>query len=354
MVRRWLWLALLLGLTAAGTAAVVSAQLKPEYESTAALMIRPSQADSQPGYYVTFGQVAKTYGKLLTQRPLLQRVISELGLPARPEEIERHIAVAPERDSTLIRVGVRDPDPGRAAAIANTLVKDFIEDKLARERQEQLEIRLPIESLQDLRAQAGELEQRLAVVGRAIAEILARPASPDKQDALMTLEGRRSEELALYAGLLRAYAGIPLESLADGRARLRRLEQEVLAVGRTESTIRAMPVTPDQQERTVNLEQKREAALALYASVVKTYAVPTEPVGRYDALSLVAPATPAERPIWPNRLANTLIGGAVGLMIAVALAVLFESRRPRSSAVMEAPDAGSPVVGHLARGRGHR
>jgi capsular polysaccharide biosynthesis protein len=317
-------------------------------------MIRPSQADSQPGYYVTFGQVAKTYGKLLTQRPLLQRVISELAVPARPEELERHIAVTPERDSTLIRVGVRDPDAGRAAAIANTLVKDFIEEKLARERQEQLEIRVPIESLFDLRVQADELEQRLAMVGRTIAEILAGPASQNKQEPLMTLEGRRSEALALYTGLLRAYAGIPVESLADGRSRLRRLEEEALAVGRTVAAIRAMPVTPDQQERIVNLEEKGEAALALYASVVKAYAVPIEPVGRYDALSLVVPATPAARPIWPNRLANTLIAGAVGLIIAVALAVLLERRRPRSAAVMEAADAGSPVVGHLARERGHR
>lgn len=353
-MRRWLWLALLLALTAAGTAAVVSAQLKPAYESTAALTVRPSQADGQPGYYVTFGQVARTYGKLLTQRPLLQRVIRELGLPARPEELERQIAVSPERDSTLIRVSVRNPDPGRAAAIANTLVKDFIEEKLARERQQQLEFRIPIESFQDLRAQAGELEQRLTAVGRAIAELLARPASPDQQVPLMTLEGRRSEELAIYTGALRAFAGIPLESLEDGRARLRRLEQEVLAVRRTEAAIRAMPVTPDQQERIVNLEQKAGTALTLYASVVKTYAVPTDPVGRYDALTVVVQATPATRPIWPNRLANTLIAGAVGLMIAFALAVLFETRRPRRAPVTASAEADSPVVGHLARGPGHR
>jgi capsular polysaccharide biosynthesis protein len=146
IARRWLWLVVLLGLTAAGTAAAVSLKVQPLYESTASMTVRPSQAEGQPGYYVTSGQVAKTYAKLLTQRPLLQRVIGELKLQSRPEELERNITVSPDRESTLILVHARDPNPGRATSIANTLVTDFIEEKLDRERQQQLAFSMPLES----------------------------------------------------------------------------------------------------------------------------------------------------------------------------------------------------------------
>jgi uncharacterized protein involved in exopolysaccharide biosynthesis len=213
---------------------------------------------------------------------------------------------------------------------------------------------VPIESFRDFLARADELEGRVAAVGRAISEILARPASADQQIPLMALEGKRQEELVVYAATLRAYAGIPIESLADGRARLLRLEKEALAVGRTEAAVRALPVTPDQQDRVVNLERKRETAITMYAGVVRAYAVPIEPLGRYDDMSLVVPPVPAGRPIWPNRLANTLIAGAVGVMIAFALAVLFERRRRWSSPMIEPADAGPSVVGQLARERGRR
>jgi hypothetical protein len=127
-----------------------------------------------------------------------------------------------------------------------------------------------------------------------------------------------------------------------------------LGVARTLAYIQTLPIQSHQQERVVRLEQWRQAALAHFADVVIAYAVPTEPLGRHDALSFVAPATPAAHPIWPNTLANTGIAGLMGVMIAFAMAVLLERRRPRRSQKTVADEPRPAVLGDMARERGRR
>jgi len=114
---------------AAIAAGIVSLLLPPVYEARVALLVRPSQplASTDPTVAaLTSDQVSRTYATLMTERPLLETVISDLGLKAKASDVLKEIKVTPEPNTTIIDVAVQDTNPTLARDLANRLVADFI------------------------------------------------------------------------------------------------------------------------------------------------------------------------------------------------------------------------------------
>ena len=128
VMRRWTWLIILCPLVAAMAAGLISLQLPKVYEAQVSLLVRPAQPLSVvPGSApLTPDQVLRTYARLMTERPILERVISDEALRADPVSLSHQIKVTPEPNTTILDVAVRDTDPVRARRTANTLVTDFI------------------------------------------------------------------------------------------------------------------------------------------------------------------------------------------------------------------------------------
>jgi capsular exopolysaccharide synthesis family protein len=68
----------------------------------------------------------RTYARWMVERPILERVISDLSLQIDPGSLASHITVTPEPNTTILDVAVRGTDPAWAMNTANTLVNDFI------------------------------------------------------------------------------------------------------------------------------------------------------------------------------------------------------------------------------------
>src|SRR5712692_429623 len=130
VMRRWAWLIILCPLVAALAAGLISLQLPRVYEAQVSLLVRPAQPLSVvPGSApLTADQVLRTYARLMTERPILEKVISDEALRTDPVKLSRQITVTPEPSTTILDVAVRDTDPDRARRTANTLVADFIAD----------------------------------------------------------------------------------------------------------------------------------------------------------------------------------------------------------------------------------
>src|SRR3989442_3164140 len=64
----------------------------------------------------------------MTERPILERVITDEALRTDPVTLSHQITVTPEPNTTILDVAVRDTDADRARRTANTLVTDFIAD----------------------------------------------------------------------------------------------------------------------------------------------------------------------------------------------------------------------------------
>src|SRR6266851_2207999 len=138
VMRRWAWLIIACPLVAALAAGVISLQLPKVYEAQVSLLVRPAQPLSVvPGSApLTADQVLRTYARLMTERPILERVISDEALGTDPVKLSRQITVTPEPSTTILDVAVRDTDPDRARRTANTLVADFLADVKAIQRSE--------------------------------------------------------------------------------------------------------------------------------------------------------------------------------------------------------------------------
>jgi len=129
VIRRWAWLISLCPLVAALAAGLISLQLPKVYEAQATLLVKPTQP--LPGTQgtvapETIDQILRTYARLITLRPVLEKVISDQGLRTDPLSLSHRITVTPEPNTTILDVAVQDTDPARAQGTANALIDDFL------------------------------------------------------------------------------------------------------------------------------------------------------------------------------------------------------------------------------------
>src|SRR5437588_3687615 len=113
IIRRRLWLLLAVPVLAVGVAFGVSKLQTPQFEASLTLWV--SQASSAAGQQysdiLAAERLAKTYGALITKRPVLQETIDELGLKMTPDQLSDLVTVKMVRDTQLLEVSVRHTDP---------------------------------------------------------------------------------------------------------------------------------------------------------------------------------------------------------------------------------------------------
>lgn len=131
LARRWWWLILLLAVLGGAAAFAISVFTPPTYEASTTVLINQAPGTLPDEQAVLSGQrVAATYAELLHQRPVLEAVITNLGLTTNPDQLEKQLTVTPVRETNLLVLSVRDSDPQRAAAIANEIVAVFVQQNL--------------------------------------------------------------------------------------------------------------------------------------------------------------------------------------------------------------------------------
>lgn len=123
MFLRWMWL-LILATVLSGLAAYWFGTQQPaEYEASIRLIVGPGVDGLSPDLndLRAGAQLMQTYSALATTRPVLQAVVDELGLEESPQRLRTKIAVRDNSDTQILTIFVRDEDPLRAAAIANSM-----------------------------------------------------------------------------------------------------------------------------------------------------------------------------------------------------------------------------------------
>src|SRR5436309_189896 len=121
IMRRRLWLLLAVPVLAAVVAFGVSKLQTPQYEASLTLWVSQSStaAGQQYADILAAERLAKTYGALITKRPVLQETINELHLNTTPDDLALHLSVKMVRDTQLLEVTARNTNPPMAATIVN-------------------------------------------------------------------------------------------------------------------------------------------------------------------------------------------------------------------------------------------
>jgi capsular polysaccharide biosynthesis protein len=102
--------------------------LTPIYQSSTQLLVNQSKSD-QPAYNIgeiqTNLQLINTYNVIMKSPAILEKVIVDLNLNMSASELNEKLTVASEKDSQVINLAVQDPDPKKAAEIANQTAEVF-------------------------------------------------------------------------------------------------------------------------------------------------------------------------------------------------------------------------------------
>jgi polysaccharide biosynthesis transport protein len=202
IIRAWLPFLVVTVVLAAGAAFVVSSQLPKAYEAKATLIVGQSLSAVNPDYtqVLVSQRLSTTYATVATTRPILEKVIAELGLGQAPDELAKNVRADAPVDSTLLTIAAQDADPARAAALANALAEQLIAASPA--------VRGPQAAVQASIDQG--LKATLDQIGTTQAQVDALSALPNRtpaQDAdLATLEGRLVSLRSTQATLLSSSA----------------------------------------------------------------------------------------------------------------------------------------------------
>jgi uncharacterized protein involved in exopolysaccharide biosynthesis len=127
ITRRWWWLAILVPLIGAGGMYKVASAQQPMYMASAVLRIELDSGSLEPGNIEASIDLAETYRHLVRSASVLSPVIDDLGLPSGHDELRDRLSVSVVRNTQLLNVSASDPNPERAAAIADAVARRFSE-----------------------------------------------------------------------------------------------------------------------------------------------------------------------------------------------------------------------------------
>src|SRR5438552_32357 len=129
VVRHRLWMIIACPILAALAAGIVSFVLPPVYEAKLDLAVRPAQllpSTDPNATAVSATTILATYAVFMTEPPLLNKVIADLGLKTTSDELVKEIKVTPDITALVLHVAVQDTSRPVSRDVANTLVAEFI------------------------------------------------------------------------------------------------------------------------------------------------------------------------------------------------------------------------------------
>jgi succinoglycan biosynthesis transport protein ExoP len=243
MLWGWAWLIVLAGLVAGATAYFVSRRTTPIYQASTLLLVSaPSSINGvDPSALVTTQTMSSTYQTMLLTRPVLQGVIDQLQLQRTPDELMKSISVDLVVNTQLLRITVDDPNPSRAADIANAMASVFTT------RIRDLQSERYSASRDGLAAQVADMEKQIAATTSQISNTY-------DPSTLQQLQARLTQYRTIYSNLVTSYEQV----------RLSEEQTSTNVVVSEPATANTIPVKPKTAQNTV---------LALVAGILLATAV---------------------------------------------------------------------------------
>jgi capsular exopolysaccharide synthesis family protein len=176
----------------------VSSVLPPNYEASVLLNVGQSSSGITNDSLQVSQRLSLTYARLAVRDSAATTIIGELGLDTTKEELLKHVRSEADVDSTLLTITVDDPDPARAAAIANAFAAELLKAPSA-DFDPFAAYKAAIEQdLVDLRSQIDEVQ---AQVDRLSAIANPTVAQTTQLDGLLTQSATLRGTFAQLAGL---------------------------------------------------------------------------------------------------------------------------------------------------------
>lgn len=207
-LKRW-WFLLVLGAAiAGGVAYVATLRTPPLYESVATLMVGRvlEEKNPDPNSLTLVERLQSTYVQMARRGVILRGAMQRLNLQGSPEALAQRVLANVVVGTQLIEVRAADPDPERAARIANAVAEELVaqspsQPDPAEERQQQF----AQQQLDELQRRLTEGKQQLTDLQAALASSASAAEIKELKTRITTLEGQiatwESNYTALYTTL---------------------------------------------------------------------------------------------------------------------------------------------------------
>lgn len=212
IILRWIWLFVLATILGGVGAYWYGSQQPTDYEASVRLIVGPGVDGLSPDLndLRAGAQLMSTYSELATTRPILQAVIEDVGLDLHPDALARRITVRDNAEAQILSIFVRDEDPVRSAAIANSIANVLL--RLSPSGGESPAAVV----MGQIRSQADELETNISTIEQRISQLetdlQAATTAQEQQlyiDQLAQERTRLAESRATMATLLNAMLDTP-------------------------------------------------------------------------------------------------------------------------------------------------
>ncbi len=194
LLRQWWWLVLLVMLLAGGAAYALSLQMTPIYRASTTLLINEAPSNKATDYtsIITSERLAKTYSEMMVKRPVLEQVVTRLGITYTADQLAGMVSVKPVTDTQLLTVTVESPSASLSALVANDLVAVFSDQLRTTETSR-------------FSASKENLQKQISDAEAQIAQIRAQMAATQNPDETARLETRLNQYEQIYTNLVVSY-----------------------------------------------------------------------------------------------------------------------------------------------------
>ncbi len=128
VIRRWIWLIVLMTGLAAGASYYIVHKQPVSYTANVQLLVGPTvdNAGSNINLLHASTQLMQTYATLATTRDLMQQVIDKLHLQIGPSALAGQIIATPNTTNNILSIAVHSPRQKDAVAIANAVAEGLV------------------------------------------------------------------------------------------------------------------------------------------------------------------------------------------------------------------------------------
>ena len=219
IIRKRLWLIVLLMVVSGASTVYYSLQQVPLYRTTTTLFLNPAPSQVLP-YQMTqpVQSLASTYTELMRTRSFAQYVAQEMGDETTPGEVLGAISTHYVPDTQFFKISATHTSPEKAQKLVNLTAQVLITENIARQQAQQQQIQAQRDPVKELeREQLRELQQSLQdeleyyaqqIEGlqAQIAELESNPPSEEVDQRILTLRQDLSHKQSLRVEVLSSLA----------------------------------------------------------------------------------------------------------------------------------------------------
>jgi len=323
-IKHWLWLILLGLVVGGGLGYYLSIRQTPIYQAQARFVILPAAQTTYDYYsYLNNQELISTYAQLLTTEDLLFQASEELGFPVRKGQ-----ATASQVNETkFVVLTVKDPDPFKAAVIANGLVEIMIEQN---EKLQSVQFETAEKNLQDRVNQADEqiqiLEGQITQLSSEVLQKQIETVQTQMNDVQQQINNLRADMAQIDPEFA---TEVDLAQLASYQAKIDEIQpiltlyQEIytqlVVLGQSSGSSDVATTDLDRLRTTLNLYQQIYISSINNLETLKLAKAQSSP----DVMQVETAVKPTT-PISPKPAQDAMLGAAIGLFIAAGIVFLIE------------------------------